>query len=143
MKTKLKNIPSISRMCEELEFGYENNDGKMYVVVGEGNWCKDKDEPYTLKVFLYKQTIGIELGFHLYKDGEEVPTDVARTDYGEFRYLAHQLNVSLGELLYDKDQCYSFFTALKIIKNDVKGWRIQSFKEESNREMEKLLGILK
>lgn len=142
MKKKQKNPirPVLSTVAKNLGFGYTMDEkGVQTVTIGPGNWVKEDAGKYELKIEFKPQPIGYMMSFPVYMDGILVDN----VSYEEFGELANQIHVPLGELLYDQDKCYSFFTALKLIQPDVDAWRIRTFKEQSNREMEKLLAKLK
>ena len=143
MKKKVKRheYPSLPTVAEDLGMGFiDDKEKHSYVfIIGKGQWLKETDEEYELRVSFVRQPIGYMLSFSVFDNGEFFKD----LEYCEFSQLACQINVQLGNLLYDKDQCYSFFTALKLVQQDVSAWRIRTFKEENNREMERLLATLK
>ena len=140
-KKKTKEYPVLSTVAKDLEIGFiEDKEKRTYTfVVGKGQWIKETGMEYELRVRLSPQPIGYMITFSAYENGELFQD----LEYTEFSILACQINIQLGNLLYDKDQCYSFFTVLKLIQPDVDGWRIRTFKEQNNREMERLLATLK
>lgn len=137
--SKRKEYPVLSTVANELGFGYETVDNVQHVIIGEGQWIKDDQNIYDLTIEFRPQPVGYMMVFCA--TNKELDKEIL-VDYDEFSALARQVNVYLGDLLYDKNKCYSFFTALKLIQPDVDRWRIRTFVEKQNKEIENLLAKL-